>query len=117
MNSPDAQSPDPHIATEERRSHPRHTVQVQIEIHPEDTDVPMRLETTDLSRGGCYVQMMMPFAIGVRVRATLWLGDRPAVIHGQVVTCHAQFGNGVRFVEFQGQSQQLLDRYLAAITG
>ncbi|HLX83239.1 MAG TPA: PilZ domain-containing protein [Terriglobales bacterium] len=117
MNSPDAQSPDPHIATEERRGHQRHTVQVQIEIHPEDTDVPMRLETTDLSRGGCYVQMMMPFAVGARGRATLWLGDRPVVIHGQVVTCHNQFGNGVKFVEFEGQAQQLLDRYLSAITG
>jgi c-di-GMP-binding flagellar brake protein YcgR len=116
MNSTDPKPLDSDIAAEERRLHPRYTVRVQIEIHPEDTDIPMRLETTDLSRSGCYIQLMMPFAVGVKVRVTLWLDGRAIVIHGQVVTCHTQFGNGVRFVEFEGAAQQLLDRYLADIS-
>jgi hypothetical protein len=115
MNSPHPEPLDPAIVAEERRLHPRYTVQVQIEIHPEETDIPMRLETTDLSRSGCYIQLMMPFAVGVRVQMTLWLDDRPIVIHGQVITCHPHFGNGVRFGEFEGHAQQLLDRYLAGV--
>jgi hypothetical protein len=75
----------------------------------------MRLVTTDLSRGGCYIQMLMQLSVGVRLRATLWLDGCPIVIRGLVVTRHPQFGNGIMFVEFEGQGEQLLTRYLEAI--
>jgi hypothetical protein len=57
----------------------------------------------------------MQFSLGVRVRATLWLDGCPIVIRGLVVTRHPQFGNGIMFVEFEGQGEQLLIRYLGAI--
>jgi hypothetical protein len=116
MNSPEVQPSTSTLAVPDRRRHPRYTVQVQIEIHEEGSDVPIRLVTTDLSRGGCYVQMMIQFALGVHVRATLWLDGCPIVVRGVVVTRHPQFGNGIMFVEFEGQGEQLLTRYLAAIT-
>jgi len=115
MNSPDAQRPTPAPHEPERRRYPRYTVQVQIEIRPEGTDVPMRLETTDLSRGGCYIQLMIPLPVGLRLHATLWLDGCPAVIRGLVVTCHPQFGNGIMFVDFEGDAELLLNRYLDAI--
>jgi hypothetical protein len=123
MDSPETDSPEtesqpptPGLAEGERRLHPRYTVQVQIEIHIEGTSVPMRLETTDLSRGGCYIQLMMPFAVGLRVQVTLWLDDCPIVIRGLVATCHPHFGNGISFVEFEGRAQELLSRYLDGAT-
>jgi hypothetical protein len=116
MNSPDAQPFTSALAKPDRRLHPRYTVQVQIEIHEEGSDVPLRLVTTDLSRGGCYVEMLIQFPLGVRVRATLWIDDGPVVVRGVVVTRHPQFGNGIMFVEFEGQGEQLLTRYLDAIT-
>ncbi|MGZ4836392.1 MAG: PilZ domain-containing protein [Terriglobales bacterium] len=120
MNFPNADSPDAQPATpaaieHDRRLHPRHALQIQIELRDEGADVPMRLETTDLSRGGCYVQLLMPLPVGTRVRVTLWLDSHSLVIHGRVVTRHPQFGNGIKFVEFEGQSEQLLKRYLDAI--
>jgi hypothetical protein len=60
------------------------------------------------------MQMQLPLA--VRVQATLWLDACPIVIRGVVVTRHPQFGNGIMFVEFEGQGEQLLTRYLGAIT-
>ncbi len=41
---------------------------------------------------------------------------RQLVIRGRVVTHHPQFGNGIMFVEFEGPAEQLLNRYLDAIT-
>ncbi len=76
----------------------------------------MRFVTTDLSRGGCYVELLLQFPVGARLRATLWLDQQPIVVRGLVVTRHPQFGNGIMFVEFEGQSEQLLGRYLDAIT-
>jgi hypothetical protein len=100
----------------ERRHHPRYTVQVPIEFKVEGTDVPLRVETTDLSRGGCYVQMMMTLVLGTYIRATLWINDQPIRARGRVVTRHPQFGNGIMFIEFEGNGEQLLKEYLDAIS-
>jgi len=116
MNSPDAQPSAPARTERDRRRHPRYTVQVQIEIRQDGNDVPMRLETTDLSLGGCYIQLMIPLSVGIRVHATLWLDGCPVVFRGLVVTRHPEFGNGIMFVEFEGEGEQLLNRYLQAIT-
>ncbi|HYU45607.1 MAG TPA: PilZ domain-containing protein [Terriglobales bacterium] len=116
MNVPDQQpssSPLPH--PERRRSH-RYTVQVQIELRQEGSDVPMRLETTDLSRNGCYVQLLIPLSVGIKVRAVLWLDGHPVVIRGRVVTRHPQFGNGIMFLDFEADAEQRLSRYLEAIS-
>ena len=99
----------------ERRVHRRYTVQVPIEIREEGSDVPLRLETTDLSRGGCYVQLMMTLVLGTYVHATLWLDQTPIRVRGRVVTRHPQFGNGIMFLEFEGNGQHLLAQYLEAI--
>jgi hypothetical protein len=116
MNSPDAQPSTTAMPEPDRRHNPRYTVQVQIEIHLDGSDVPMRLETTDLSLGGCYVQLMIPLSVGIRLHATLWLDGCPIVVRGLVVTRHPQFGNGIMFVEIEGQGEQLLIRYLDAVT-
>ncbi len=75
----------------------------------------MRLQTTDLSRGGCYVQIMTPFPVGARLHAKLWLDDCPVVVRGLVVTNHPQFGNGIMFVDFERDGEQLLKQFLQAI--
>jgi len=116
MNLPDAQPSNPAVPGPDRRHHPRYTVPVQIEIRQDGNDVPMRLETTDLSLGGCYIQLMIPLSVGIRVQATLWLDGYTIVIRGLVVTRHPQFGNGIMFVKIEGQGEQLLHRYLDAIT-
>jgi hypothetical protein len=36
----------------------------------------MRLETTNLSLGGCYIQLIMALSLGARVQVTLWLAGR-----------------------------------------
>jgi len=116
MDSPDALPSTAALTEADRRHHPRYTVKVQIEIRREGSDVPMRLETTDRSRGGCYIQLIMPMSRGTRVQVTLWLDGYPIVIHGLVVTRHPDFGNGIIFVDFQGQEEHLLQRYLESVT-
>jgi hypothetical protein len=113
MNLPD--DPQPAPAPAERRKFVRYTVRVQIEIRPEGVEIPMRLETTDLSRSGCYVQVMMPLPVGMRLQATLWLDGTAIVVRGLVVTSHPQFGNGIMFVDYEGDAEPLLNKYLDAV--
>jgi hypothetical protein len=101
----------------DRRRYPRCTVNVQIEIRPDGSEVPLRLETTDLSRGGCYVQVVRPLSIGKRLGATLWLDGEPIVVRGLVVTRHPSFGNGIMFIDFEGDGEQVLNRYTNRLIG
>jgi c-di-GMP-binding flagellar brake protein YcgR len=115
MNLPSHQRSEAAASPVERRRFPRYSVQVQIELHQEGSDVPLRMETTDLSGGGCYIQLMMTLSVGTYVNATLWLDDSPVRVRGRVVTRHPQFGNGIMFLEFQGNGEQVLARYLDTI--
>jgi hypothetical protein len=117
LNLPDAQPSTSAVSESERRLHARYTIHAQIEIHLQGDDVPIRLETTDLSRRGCYIQMTVPLLVGTPVRGTLWLDGYPAVFRGLVVTRHPQFGNGIAFVEFDDEGEQLLRRYVDALVG
>jgi hypothetical protein len=90
-------------------------VKVQIEIRPEGSDVPLRLQTTDLSRSGCYVEVMIPFPLSMQLEATLWLDGNPVAVRGVVVTLHPQYGNGIMFVEFRGSGELMLTQYLERV--
>ncbi len=116
MHSPDHQPLTPTLSHPERRRFARHSAQVQIELRQDGNDVPMRIDTTDLSRGGCYVELMMTIPVGTYVNATLWLDNNPIHIRGRVVTRHPQFGNGIMFLEFEGNAEKVLTQYLDAIT-
>jgi len=115
MNVADQQPFASLLAPPERRRYPRYTVHVQIELRQEGNEVPMRLETTDLCRNGCYVQLLIPLSVGIKVQATLWLDGYPVVIRGRIITRHPQFGNGIMFLEFEANAEQKLTRYLDAI--
>jgi hypothetical protein len=99
----------------DRRSDPRHSVHLQIELREDGSDVPLRMTTTDLCRGGCYVEMALTLPIRTNVTAKLWLEDGPVRVKGSVVTRHTQFGNGIQFLEFEGDGKKALARYLDAI--
>jgi hypothetical protein len=99
----------------ERRAYPRYTVQVQIELREQGSAVPIRTETSDLSRGGCYVQLNLTLPLGTYVHGRLWLDGSPVNFRGRVVTCHPQFGNGIMFMELEGKGGELLTQYLQAI--
>jgi hypothetical protein len=100
---------------EDRRQFRRYNVNVQIEVHERDSDVPLRMQTTDLSRGGCYIQLMMPLTVGTYLNCKIWLGDKPVEARGRVVTRHPQFGNGIIFLEFKGDGAEVLTNYLNTV--
>ena len=112
MSVSDFHQPDPAVVQAERRLHPRYNVKVQIELRADGSDIPMRLETTDLSRSGCYIVMTMPLPVSTEVDATLWLGEQRIRVRGRIVTRHPQFGNGIMFLKFEGDDEKTLCTFL-----
>lgn len=98
----------------ERRRHPRVQIPVQVEIRPAGMDVPMRLETTDLSVGGCYVEMALTLDVGTKLDIVLWLDEQKVCTRGVVVTRHTQFGNGIEFVGMFSEAERGLRCFLDA---
>ena len=111
----EVQPSPPASATGERRIDPRYTVNVPIELLEEGSRIPIRVETTDLSRGGCYIKLAVPLRVGGRIRAQLQLGGQSIVARGRIVTRHPDFGNGIMFLEFEEDGEKLLRQYLAVV--
>jgi hypothetical protein len=63
----------PNVVQQERRQFPRVSASVQIELWPEGMDVPMRLETTEVSVGRCYVEMA--FTLDIETKLDMVFGS------------------------------------------
>jgi len=100
----------------ERRRFARYIVRLPLELRVEGSDIPLRLETTDLSRNGCYVENNMPLSVGTKVQAKLWLGGTRLILRGRVVTSHPQYGNGILFLDYEGDAELRLRTFLDALS-
>ena len=101
--------------TKERRRYTRVAVAVQVEFRLQSSDVPLRAQTTDISLGGCYVEMPFTLEIGSQVDILLWVRNQKVNASGVVVTSHAQFGNGIQFTNMSPGAMDLLECYLNAM--
>lgn len=72
----------------------------------------MRLQTTDLSGGGCYVEMALTLDVGTKVDIVLWLDQQKLTLRGVIVTRHPQFGNGIEFLGMSLENERKLYCYL-----
>jgi len=78
--------------------------------------VPVRVPTSDLSLGGCYIENMFTLHIGAHLTMKLWIGEGKVNVNGIVKTCDPVFGNGVQFVEIEPSERATLQTYLGAAT-
>jgi len=116
MNSIQIATTSTQLMGQDRRKSMRVKAAVQLELRVQDSEVPIRLQTADISMGGFYVEMSVTLPIGTRVKATLWLGEKTIIGTGIVVTCHPQFGNGVELTAVSAQDQVVLATFLDAAT-
>jgi len=96
----------------ERRQYPRLAMAVQIEFRPEGAEAATHAHTTDLSMGGCYVEMNFTLQVGSRLNLVLWLEDEKITTSAVVVTHHPYFGNGIKFVNLAQAAQTKLKQFL-----
>jgi c-di-GMP-binding flagellar brake protein YcgR len=98
----------------ERRRHLRVKAGVEVELQLQKQATPFRVKTTDLSLGGCYVEMMFTLEVGTKVNLTLSLNDAKVSTEGIVVTRDLQVGNGIQFTGMDAEDRARLKRFLEA---
>jgi c-di-GMP-binding flagellar brake protein YcgR len=83
----------------------------------EQDDPPVRCQLTDLSMGGCYLEIQSPFPASTRVTISMRAAALELRAEGVVRVMHPDRGMGVEFTQATPQHREGLEKFLAVLTG
>jgi c-di-GMP-binding flagellar brake protein YcgR len=98
-----------------RRSELRFPCKIGAEVYRLGTSIPNRCTLSDISEGGCYVEMPTPLAGQSGVEILVRTADIKFKIRGQVLATHPGFGMGVRFMFRDSAEREEILRLLAVL--
>ncbi len=82
----------------------------------EKDDPPVRCQLTDLSLGGCYLEIASPFPVSTRVTLSMRAGEVELKTEGVVRVMHPDKGMGVEFIRTTSEHLQLLEKFLGMLS-
>jgi hypothetical protein len=103
------------IAASNRRHWHRHKISLPLEIRAERINAPSRINATDVSGNGCYVENMLPFPLGTVLRLDFYLDSERVKITAVVRTCDPGVGNGIEFTGMPADTKARMQSYLDSI--
>jgi c-di-GMP-binding flagellar brake protein YcgR len=98
-----------------RRSELRFPCKIGAEVYRLGTSIPNRCTLSDISEGGCYVEMPTPLAGQSGVEILVRTAEIKFKIRGQVLATHPGFGMGVRFMFRDTAEREEILRLLAVL--
>ena len=101
--------------TRERRAHPRLKCANSVEVYPVGQTTPIRSRTSDLSVGGCFLEMPNPLPAGAQIKLALWIKEFKLWVKGEVITSTPGFGIGVKFTELADRDRNQLKQFLESM--
>ena len=104
------QDPSPEVADQLREWLGRNAPDV------EKDDPPVRCQLTDLSLGGCYLEISSPFPVSTRVTLSMRAAGVELRTEGVVRIMHADTGMGVQFTQTTAEHRALLEKFLKLLT-
>lgn len=99
-----------------RRGEHRFACKLGAEVYRLGSNVPNRCILSDISEGGCYVEMPTPFSGRSGVEILVRTADTKLRITGQVLAAHPGFGMGVRFMFRDADEREEILRLLAVLS-
>ncbi len=103
------------IPASNRRRFIRHKMTLPLELRDERAKSPTRINTSDISGNGCYVETMLPLPVGTILRLDFWLDTEHVNISALVRTCDPGVGNGIEFTGLPPDGKARIQAYLDAI--
>ena len=105
------------VQANNRRAQTRYACRLGAEVYRTGTSVPTHCCLTDLSSGGCYLEVPLPFPKGAEVEIVVRTHEMKLRLRGAVLACHPGFGMGIAFElktkEEQGNVKKLTDFVVA----
>lgn len=101
----------------DRRNSPRYSLIVVAALIESGSDARISARTSDVSRTGCYVDTLTPFAKGKTLRVILTRGDETFEAEGKVTYVSPGLGMGIQFDQpVDAHHLAVLDRWLEKAT-
>lgn len=107
-----ALAPKPH---DNRRRFVRHQIAFPLELRDERVNTPMRLNATDISGNGCYVETAMPLPIGTTLRVEFWIDQEHISGSSVVRTRDPGVGMGMEFVGLPDETKTRFQAHLDTV--
>jgi CheY-like chemotaxis protein len=82
----------------------------------EKDDPPAHCQLTDLSLGGCYLEISSPFPMSTRVTLSMRAGGLELKTEGVVRVMHADQGMGVEFTQTTAEHRAKLEKFLELLS-
>jgi hypothetical protein len=111
--------PRPESEVDNRRSEQRYACRLGAEVYRTGTSVPNHCCLTDLSTGGCYLEVALPLPHGAEVEIVVRTYTMKLRVRGTVQASHPGFGMGVSFEltsKEERESVRKLIEFVAATT-
>ena len=80
-------------------------------------DPPVSCRLTDLSVGGCYLELAAPFPLRTKVILSLGVAAPEAKIEGSVLVAHPEVGMGVAFSRKTAEQQRQVETFIQMLVG
>jgi c-di-GMP-binding flagellar brake protein YcgR len=99
-------------AESNRRRFSRHKIPMPMEIRDETAGAPMRVQVTDVSGNGCYVETILPLPKATNLRVEFWIDEKKIAGSAVVRTCDPGVGMGLEFTGLTPETKQHVQEYL-----
>ncbi|HJZ65859.1 MAG TPA: PilZ domain-containing protein [Candidatus Acidoferrum sp.] len=101
----------------ERRLSPRFSFIAQGELREEETNTRLNMRVSEISKTGCYVDMMNPLPSGTPIRLSIAAGGEMFNAKARIVYAVEHMGAGVHFEEVDSANAPILDRWIGTAQG
>ena len=95
-----------------RRRFQRHKISFPVELRDERVNTPMRVNATDISGNGCYIETVMPFPVSTLLRVDFWIDQERVSGTATVRTRDPGVGMGIEFTGIKDESKHALQAHL-----
>ena len=100
----------------ERRRAPRYPFIADAEVIETASDTKLSAKTSDLSIGGCFLDMINPSPVGTDIRVRISHADITFTALGRVVFILPPMGMGVVFTNIEDNQLAILQKWLSELS-
>ena len=97
---------------EERRRGPRYPFYASAKITDVESQISMTARTSELSRHGCYMDMLNPLPLGTAVKTEITYHEQIIEAQGRVIYSQANMGMGVSFDGIEPNHTAILEKWI-----
>ena len=100
----------------ERRRAPRYPIIADAEVTEIASETKQSARTSDLSAGGCFLDMLNPSPEGTEIAVRISRADTTFTARGRVVFVFPDTGMGVMFTSVPASQQAVLEKWLEELS-